>query len=153
MKKIFALLLLSLALVGCNDIVKEFVSAPEVKAIRLANFSMAEKKVIFDVDLYNPNPFTLPLSGFSGDFKLNNLSIGSVEATSEQKLAAHATQTLTLPISLDTNALIEAAKSVFTQRQANYNFNGDVDTSIGKIPFSKTGELSAQDIISQLISR
>ncbi len=153
MKKIFTLLLLSLALVGCNDIVKEFVSAPEVKAIRLADFSMAEKKVIFDIDLYNPNPFTLPLSGFSGDFKLNDLSIGSVEATSDQKLVAHGTQTLRLPISLDTNALIEAAKSVFTQRQANYNFNGDVDTSVGKIPFSKTGELSVQDIISQLISR
>ena len=153
MKKIIILLLLSLSLVGCNEIVKEFVSAPEVKGIRLADFSIAEKKVVFDVDLYNPNPFTLPMSGFSGDFKLNNLSIGSVEASSDQKLVAHGTQTITLPISLDTSALIEAAKSVFTQRQANYHFNGGVDTSVGKIPFSKSGELSVQDIISQLILR
>ncbi|MFW5425891.1 MAG: LEA type 2 family protein [Methylophagaceae bacterium] len=153
MKKIFVLLLLSLSLISCSDIVKELVSAPEVKGIRLADFSIAEKRVVFDVDLYNPNPFTLPMSGFSGDFKLNNLSIGSVEASSEQKLVAHGTQTISLPISLDTNALIEAAKSVFTERQANYNFNGGIDTSVGNIPFSKSGELSAQDIISQLISR
>jgi len=151
MKKLFVLLLLSLSLVACNDIVKEFVSAPEVKAVRLTDFSMADKRVVFDVDLYNPNAFALPMSGFSGDFKLNDLTIGSLEATSEQKLVAYGTQTVNLPINLDTNALIEAAQSVFTKQEALYRFNGGVDTSIGKVPFSKSGELSVQEIISGLL--
>jgi LEA14-like dessication related protein len=151
MKKIFTLLLLSLSLVSCNDIVKEFVSAPEVKSIRLADFSAAEKKVIFDVDVYNPNAFTLPLSGFSGNFKLNNLTVGTIEAASDQKLAAYETQTISLPIGLDTDALTDAAKSVFTQQQALYSFDGGVNTSIGKVPFSKSGKLSVQEIISGLL--
>ena len=153
MKKIisYTLLAVSLILSGCNEIVKEFVSAPEIKAVRLVNFSMAEKQVIFDVDLYNPNAFTLPLSGLSGDFKLNDLTIGSVSATSEEKLAALATQTVTMPINLDTDALINAAKSVFTQQRAIYNFNGGVDTSIGQVPFSQSGELSVRDIVSGLL--
>jgi len=151
MKKIFTVILLSITLLACNSLVKELVSTPEVKAVRLINFSMADKQVVFDVDLYNPNAFTLPMSGFNGDFKLNNLTIGSLKATSEQKLAAYGTQTITLPISLDTNAFIEAAKSVLTQQQAVYSFNGGVDTSIGKVPFSKSGELSVQEIISGLL--
>jgi LEA14-like dessication related protein len=151
MNKILLLLLLTLTLVGCNSIVAKLVSAPEVKAVRLVDFSMIDKQVIFDVDLYNPNAFALPMSGFSGEFTLNNLTIGSVEASSDQKLVAYGTQTVTLPISLDTNALIDAAKSVLTKQQALYSFNGGVDTTIGKVPFSKSGELSAQDIISGLL--
>ncbi len=144
-------MLFSLTLVGCNSIVKELVSAPEVKAVRLVDFSMAEKQVIFDVDLYNPNAFTLPMSGFRGDFTLNHIALGNVEASSEQKLVAYGTQTVTLPISLNTNALIDAAQSVLTEQQARYSFKGGVDTSIGKIPFSKTGELSVEDVISGLL--
>ncbi|PHS27446.1 MAG: hypothetical protein COA83_00055 [Methylophaga sp.] len=151
MKKLVLLLCLSLSLIGCNSIVQKLVSTPEIKAVRLVNFSMVDKLVIFDIDLYNPNAFALPLSGFSGNFKLNNLTIGSLEATSEQKLAAYGTQTFTLPISLDTAALIEAANSIFTQQQAVYSFNGDVDTSIGSVPFSTSGKLSAQEIISGLL--
>ena len=127
------------------------MQAPQVKGVQLKSFSAKDKSVVFDVDLYNPNSFTLPISGLSGDMVLNQLTIGSLEAESDQNLAALSTQTVSVPIALDTNALIEAAKSMLTNRQANYKFNGGVKTPVGKIPFSKSGELSVTEIISTFL--
>jgi LEA14-like dessication related protein len=152
MKKLLAVLLMSITLLGCSSsMLQDLMQAPQVKSVALKSFSAKDKTVIFDVALYNPNSFMLPISGLSGDMMLNQLKIGSLEAESDQNLAALSTQTVTVPIALDTNALIEAAQSVFTQRQANYNFNGGVKTPVGKIPFSKSGELSVTEIISTLL--
>lgn len=151
MKKILTVLLVSIILSGCSSMVKELMQAPQVKSVQLKSFSASEKSVVFDVDLYNPNSFTLPISGLSGDMMLNQLVIGSLEAESDQNLAAHSTQTVTVPIALDTNALLKAAQSVLTSRQAQYNFNGGVKTPVGKVPFSKSGELSVQEIISSFL--
>lgn len=152
MKKIITIILLSLSLLGCSaEMIQKFVEAPQVKNVQLKSFSAKDKTVVFEVDLFNPNPFTLPLSGLSGSMSLNGLAIGSLEASSDQSLASQATQTLTVPVQLDTDALLEAAKSVFTKRQAKYNFSGGVETSVGQIPFSTSGDLSVQEIISSLI--
>jgi len=151
MKKLLTILLISMALSGCASMVQELMQAPQVKGVQLKSFSAKDKSVVFDVDLYNPNSFTLPISGLSGDMVLNQLTIGSLEAESDQNLAALSTQTVSVPIALDTNALIEAAKSMLTNRQANYKFNGGVKTPVGKIPFSKSGELSVTEIISTFL--
>ncbi len=152
MKKSLVIILLSMGLLGCSsELIQQFVERPQVKNIQLKSFSVQNEKVVFEVDLFNPNPFTLPLSGLSGNMILNELVIGSLEVSSDKSLAANTTQTITVPVQLDQNALIEAAKSVFTKRQANYNFSGGLKTSVGKIPFSKSGELSVQEIISSLL--
>jgi len=151
MKKLLTVLIMAMTLSGCASMVQELMQAPQVKGVQLKSFSAKDKSIVFDVDLYNPNSFALPISGLSGDMMLNQLEVGSIEAESDQNLAALSTQTVTVPIALDTNALIEAAQSVLTKRQANYNFNGGVKTPVGKIPFSKSGELSAQEILSTFL--
>ena len=148
MKYLLSILLMSICLAGCSSVVNELIEAPQVKSVQLKSFSATDKSVVFDIDLHNPNSFTLPISGLSGDMVLNQLVIGSLEAESDQNLAAHSTQTVTIPIALDTNALLEAAQSVMTTRQAQYNFNGGVKTPVGKVPFFKSGKLSVQEIIS-----
>lgn len=152
MKKLLTMILMTMSLLGCSsEMIQNFVKAPEVKNVQLKSFSAKDKSVVFEVDLFNPNAFTLPLSGLSGSMSLNGLDIGSLDAESDQSLAAKATQTVTVPVQLDTDALLEAAKSVFTKRKAEYNFSGGAQTSVGKIPFSTSGELSVQEIISSLL--
>ncbi|MFW5449964.1 MAG: LEA type 2 family protein [Methylophagaceae bacterium] len=152
MKKLFTIILLSLNLVACNsELIKQLVEVPQVRGIQLTSFSVEHKQAVFDVQLYNPNPFSLPISELNGDFKLNQLLIGSIAAESQQSLAANATQTVTFPISLDPNALVDAARSVFSTQKANYNFNGGITTPVGKLPFSTKGELSIKDVLSALI--
>lgn len=149
MKKILLLLLLSISLVGCGaGIIKAFVDTPQVKGVELKSFSAKNKQAVFEVALYNPNNFSLPISGMNGDIMLNQLTIGSLDAESEQHLAALSTQLVTLPILLNTDALVKAVKSVLNQRQAQYIFSGGLMTSVGQIPFTKTGDLSMKDLIS-----
>ncbi len=107
--------------------------------------------MVFDVGLFNPNAFTLPVDGFHGGIRLNGLDIGKFSAKTETSLAAQKTQVITLPITLDAEAFGRAARSVLEKRQALYNFRGGVDTSVGQVPFSKEGELSVQDIIASLL--
>ncbi len=152
MKKILIMLLMTIGLLGCSsEMIQQFVDAPQVKNVQLKSFSAENKSVVFEVDLFNPNAFPLPLSGLSGAMSLNDHAIGSLSASSDQSLAANATQTVTVPVQLDANAFLEAAKTVLTQRQAKYNFNGGVNTSIGKVPFSTSGDLSIKEIISTLL--
>lgn len=149
MKKMLLLLLLSISLLGCGTgLIKAFVDTPQVKDIRLKSFSAKDKQALFEVALYNPNAFSLPISEIKGDIVLHKLNIGSIDVESDQSLAAHATQIVSLPIMLHTDALVKAANIVMSLRQAQYTFNGGVMTSVGYIPFSKKGELSMQDLIS-----
>lgn len=152
MKRLFTILIMSLALFGCGaDMIKQLVDAPQVRGIQLKSFSAVDKRAVFDVALFNPNAFPLPISGLSGGLQLNDLTIGSIDAKSDSSLPAQTVQTVTIPISLDPDAFFKAAKSVLTQRKASYEFNGGVTTSVGTVPLSSSGDFSVQDIISALL--
>jgi len=152
MIKRFFIVLLSLSLFGCNSAyINDLVATPEIKNIQLSHFSVQERKAVFTVSLYNPNPFPLPISAIAGDIALNNLTIGSLEAKSDQNLAAFDTQDVTLPLSLNPDALLNAAQSVLLQGKASYTFNGDVQTSLGRVPFTKQGELSAKEVMGSIL--
>jgi len=157
MKKYLGVILLSLALFGCNSnvisekLVSNLIKAPQVKDVSLQSFSIEDKSVVFDVSLYNPNIFPLPVSGLSGDFILNDIAIGSMAAKSDKILAASETQVVTLPIKLNTQGFIDAAKRAFTTQKASYQFNGGIKTTAGTLPFSKQGDLSVKDLMSSLL--
>jgi len=157
MKKHLVVVLLSVFLLGCNtnvinqDLVSNLVQTPQIKDIELKSFSAQEESVVFDVSLYNPNVFPLPISQLNGDFKLNDLSIGSIAATSDETLGAQSTQVVSLPIKLSSSALISSAKSAFSTQKANYNLSGEIETSAGKLPLAKEGSLSVSDVVSALL--
>jgi len=151
MKHIVLFVLLSLGLTGCQSVMEKVVKAPEVKSVQLKSFSAQNKTITFDVGLFNPNAFSLPVDGFNGGIRLNGLDVGKFSATTKKSLAAQEVQTITLPITLDAEAFGRAARSVLEKRQALYNFSGGVDTSVGQVPFSQDGELSMQEIIKTLM--
>lgn len=148
----FYIALLSFGLLACNSaFVNSLVATPEIKNIQLSHFSIEDKTAVFNVSVYNPNPFPLPISGLAGDITLNNLTIGSMEATSDENIAALETQDISLPLTLNPDALMSAAQSVLLQGKANYSFKGDMQTSLGRIPFTKEGELSAREVIGSML--
>lgn len=152
MKKYLAILFLPLFLAGCNSsLVKQLVAAPEVKSIKLKSFSVKDNSVVFDVSVYNPNIYPLPISGLNGNFKLNQISVGSMAATTDKSLAGQQTQVVTLPVSLNADAFKKAVKNAISTRQTNYTFKGAIDTSIGQVPVSKTGSVSVADLVSALL--
>lgn len=152
MTRRFFIFLLTFGLIGCDaNMVKDLILTPEIKSIQLSHFSVEDRQAVFDISVHNPNPFPLPISKLAGDIQLNNLSVGSLSARSEKTLAAFDTQTVTMPLSLNPDALVNAAQSVLFKGKAEYQFNGTVDTSLGQVPVSQQGELSAQDLLRSLL--
>jgi len=153
MKSVIWMVLLSLGLAGCQSgLMKKVVKAPEVKSIQLKQFSIQDKSMVFDVGLFNPNAFALPIDSADGMVRLNGVDIGRFAVQRKQKLEAKKVGMLTLPITLDAKALGKAVRSVFEQGKASYYFQGGVDTGIVKVPFSQEGKLSVQDIFAAMMS-
>lgn len=151
MKKIILLVLFALSLGGCGTgLIQSLVDSPEIKTIALKTFSIKDKRAVFEVALYNPNAYSLPMTGLVGDISLNGVAIGHVDVQSDEGLPAQITKTVDVPISLDSEKLTGAVKKVLSLRQAKYQFNGDVITSVADIPFSKEGDLPMKDIIRAL---
>jgi len=149
LNKFVFLLILSVLTVGCGTgLIKAFVDAPEVKRIELKSFSMKDQQAVFEVLLYNPNSFSVPITKMMGDIVLNEIAIGNIDIESDIALESHATQKVSVPIMLNSKALIKAAKKVFKLRQAQYTFNGGVMTSAGELKFSTKGDLSMKELIS-----
>ncbi len=142
-------LILSLISVGCGTgLIKAFVDAPEVKKIELKSFSMKDQQAVFEVLLYNPNSFSVPITKMMGDITLNQIAIGNIDVESDIALESYATQKVSVPIKLNSNALIKAVKNIFKLRQAEYTFKGGVMTSAGELKFSTEGDLSMKELIS-----
>ena len=153
MTRRFSILFLFLSLLGCNTAyISELIATPEIKNIQLSHFSVQDRTAVFNVSLYNPNPFPLPISAIAGDIAINSLTIGSLEAKSNQSLTAFGTQDITLPLSLNPDTLLTAVQSVLLQGKANYAFKGEVQTSLGRVPFAKEGVLSAKEMMGSKLS-
>lgn len=157
MKKYWTILLFSLLMTGCNsslipqNLASKLIQAPEVRGVQLKSFSIEQQSVVFDVAIFNPNIFPLPISGLRGDLKLNEVAVGSMAATSTKSLAANTTQVVTLPLQLSTAAFMNAAKTALSTRKASYSFNGGIETSVGTLPFTKKGDLSLTEIVTALL--
>jgi len=150
MKNIFALSLMLLTLSGCSSsLVKSFVQTPQLKDTQLNSFSASDKQASFDAAIYNPNLFDIPVTTLNGEIKLNQVSVGRISATNPNNtLKSRETQTITIPIKLDTTNFMSITKSALFQGGIKYHFIGTVGTSIAPIPIIKEGELSAKDLVS-----
>jgi len=153
MTKTLSYLLILFTLLGCSvDSIKQFASSPELKGIQLESFSPAENQITFDLAVYNPNLFDIPISGIEGNITLNQIAIGKFIANNtESTLKARSTQNVIVPLKLDPDATMKAAKSALFNRTLNYTLTGTVDTPAGTAPFIKSGELSVQDILSSFL--
>lgn len=143
------ILILIASLSGCTALLKQFIETPKIKSIGLKSFSASRQTAEFEIALYNPNTFSIPLSGINGKIKINGLNIGSVDVKNTHSLAAHSTQKITLPLQLDHRALLPALKRIFSRHRASYDLKGQVHTSLGSIPFTKQDELTVEQLISE----
>jgi len=149
--KRFFIIALTLMLVPFNSMASMFdaenTQIPQIKRIQLVSFSAENHSAIFDVDVYNPNEFKLPVRELSGKVHLNKQHVASLEATSKASLAALSTQTFKVPISVKPNAIITAANQILLSGQAHYHFKGYMMTPVGELPIEHQGQLDSQQIV------
>ena len=120
---------------------------PQIQDIRLISFSAEKQNAVFEVDVYNPNEFKIPVREMSGEVFLNKERVSTLEASSKKSLAALSTQIFTVPITVDTDATVESANNIMLTGIAKYEFNGYMMTPVGEIPINKAGQLTAEQIL------
>jgi LEA14-like dessication related protein len=152
MSKLLAIFLMSISIIVSSnaDILEDSVLTPEIRSIKLNSFSAEENHAVFDVEVYNPNAFKLPVRELYGDIHLNQYNIADIEASSKQSLGAHATQMFTVPVEVNPDALMNAAAAVMIQGLAKYSFKGYVMTPVGEMPITQAGELNTEQVIELL---
>lgn len=123
---------------------------PEIRDIKLVSFSAEQETAIFDVSVYNPNTYKLPVRELSGEIYLNKQHVSTLDATSKKSLAPLATQVFTVPIKVNSDALMTAANDVMLTGTAAYRFKGYMMTPVGELPISESGQLTAEQILTFL---
>ncbi len=120
---------------------------PQIKRIQLVSFSTENHQAVFDVDVYNPNDFKLPVRELSGQVHLNQQHVASLDATSKASLAPLSMQTYKVPISVKPQAIVSSANQIMMSGQAHYQFKGYMMTPIGELPIQHQGQLDPQQIV------
>ena len=151
--KTAAILLFFLSLMpfySANAIDHSAMEMPQVQMIKLISFSVEQESAVFEVNVYNPNEYKLPVRALSGNIFLNERLVSSLEANSKKSLAPLSTQTFTVPVKVDVDATLQSANDIMLSGIADYEFNGYMMTPVGELPINESGRLTADQILTLL---
>ncbi|MBE0439202.1 MAG: LEA type 2 family protein [Gammaproteobacteria bacterium] len=147
MKKMFVVVLMLIGLVSQAGVLDQAIMMPEIQTIKLKQFSAELNSAIFEVEVYNPNSFKLPVKQLSGDILLSHNKVAQLNASSKKSLAAQSTQLFTVPVSVNLDNLLLSMDSVLKSGVAHYQFQGYMMTPVGDLPIEQHGELSNDQIL------
>lgn len=147
MKKLFVVVLLLMNVVSHAGILDQDIIMPEIQTITLKQFSPELNSAIFEVEVYNPNTFKLPVKELSGDILLSHNKVAKLSANSKKSLAAQSTQLFTVPVNVDLDNLLIAIDTVLKSGVAHYQFQGYMMTPVGELPIEQHGELTNEQIL------
>lgn len=147
MKNVFVVVLMLISLVSQAGVLDQNIIMPEIQAIKLKQFSPELNSAIFEVEVYNPNSFKLPVKELSGDILLSHNKVAELSANSKKSLAAQSTQLFTVPVSVNVDNLLLSIDTVLKSGIAHYQFQGYMMTPVGELPIEQHGELSNEQIL------
>lgn len=150
MKKLLAIVfvIVNFSTFSNADAFPDNVLPPEVVNIKLTSFDTEKNRAVFDVSLYNPNNFKLPVREVYGDIYLNENAIANIEALSKKSLAAHDTQIFSVPVVIKPEQLTNASSNIMLSGIAHYRFKGHMMTSVGELPVEYEDQLTKQQIMN-----
>ncbi len=117
-----------------------------VESVNVGDVSFEALKLLFDINIENPNQLGITLSSFDYELLLNEKSFVRGDQPEGMQIEAEASNTVRVPISLTFRDIIESVQSVVDQDSSQYQFKsgfafnlpviGDV-----RIPVSRTGAI------------
>lgn len=60
------------------------MQTPQIQLIKLISFSAEKQQAVFEVDVYNPNDFKIPVRELSGEIFLNKERVSTLKANSKK---------------------------------------------------------------------
>lgn len=147
MKKLFVVVWMLISFASHAGILDQDIIMPEIQTVTLKQFSAELNSAVFDVEVYNPNTFKLPVKELSGDILLSQHKVAELSANSKKSLAAQSTQLFTVPVSINVANLLLSIDTVLKSGVAHYQFKGYMMTPVGELPIEQHGELSNEQIL------
>ncbi|HJS47278.1 MAG TPA: LEA type 2 family protein [Gemmatimonadales bacterium] len=129
---------------GAAPVIEEPTASLERLVVRPDGASGATLDLVLRV--HNPNRFDLRGGWVRFDLVLEDLAVGSVDATQPFRLAARASTDLVLPLPLTWATLAPAARTLLQGGRADYRVTGRIGIEAGgtrlAVPFTRGGTVS-----------
>ncbi len=117
-----------------------------LRGVDLRPLSLTEMKVLFDVEVQNPNRFDLTLNSFEYTIYLNNEEIGKGNLEMEILIPSSSTTRVQAPVAARFNDWNKTLKTIITGKSLIYKIEGKagIKAFFGhhNFPFSQEGRLN-----------
>jgi len=139
-----------LALSGCGSLrdAVDAINKPEVRIAEaeLEALSFSGLTLRFDVEIRNPNPIGISLSGFDYELQIEGASFVSGEVDEEVTVAARGRSIVALPVELGFEELVSAIRGLEDREEAAYRLTAGFSFDLPvlgrvRIPVSKEGSV------------
>ena len=158
---LLVLLIASLPLSGCRQMVKESFKTPKVEVLEVGleadpgEVAMAPWRFVLTLAVDNPNPYSLNVARLAYSGMIGSDVVAEGELPEAIRIEASKVTTVAIPILLKPGAFESAARQVLTKKTLSWEFNGSVDLhapllGIVRIPFSKTGSYDLFYILKRM---
>ncbi|MEP2617798.1 MAG: LEA type 2 family protein [Marinomonas sp.] len=135
---------------GCSALQKTFeVKKPEasVTSVSIDSLSAESITLLVNLNVANPNAFTLNTGGFDLDLMVNDSQIATIaQPDASLSLPAKGSNSMTLPVTLPFEELLSSVDGLSDKSEVNYGIDGDVAINLPvlgdiDIPVRYTGTL------------
>lgn len=137
-----ALIIASAAvLVTACSALQQVVKEPNVtvKGMDIKSVSLTDMGLDFILDVENPNPIGLSLSGISYKLDVEEKSLASGQSMNKMSLGANKSSTVHLPLQLNYQQAFGGIESLLKKDKINYALSGELDFGLFRLPYSKQG--------------
>ena len=122
MNRIFFLLLAVLVLSSCQSF-RSVVEEPRVSlnSVSIAGISFSGVDLVVNVDVENPNNFSIPMPNIDWELFVNTASFVQGSLPNDKSIRRRATATLALPVSFTYEGLFRSFMSLIETKEAAYD--------------------------------
>lgn len=146
MKTMFKTLVLALLvfLTAACSVLQQVVEKPtvHVKEVKYHSVSFKEGRLDSNMQISNPNRFSLPLRNLTYHLKLNDREFANSALSFDKNIPAQGTMELHVPIQFRYAELLNGIASFLQRQNVKFQIAGELDFGVVKIPFSKSGEFA-----------
>jgi len=147
-KLIFVSLILPLFLTSCATLKNSgLIKNPVIKSVALESFSLEKGEVVLAINMFNPNSFSIPITGLNFDLSLNSKPLGKINSDKNFELQANKLANISLPIKVDTTKIMRTLASLLFQKTVSYEVTGNIKTPLLTIPYTKKNKILVKDLL------
>jgi len=144
-------LLIILSSVSACATIGQKPAKPTIELVRVTplNISLSEQKLRFELNVFNPNSFNMPIEAVDFVARFNDTNIASGKSNQSVTIGANSEATLSLDVTAGLDRLATTLQTLLSGERLNldYELSGKVRVSSWPelIPFNVTGAMDLKD--------